>query len=418
MDFSSQLANLQKSASAAQQGGNNSTHPNRDNRGSPSRNGQGNRPNFNSDRRRPPPRHGDNRRHNNNQNNQNNYYGREPPNKRQRRDHVEGPYRSPKWNNLKRAVDTLPKFQPKEEATPSPCSHLCLLAITINELPLEAIWRDWAERQNISISLICHAKEPNKVQSEWLKQRLLVNAPHAGRGNDFAAPTYHTRYPAWGSIEITRAMLDLSHESCKVGTDADMKDPRFSTNRYAISNKTDSTPLPKVDKVLFISETCLPIASLSEDMLSSSVSIVNARDTPNNGFSRQLQFEKIHSLVPKKFKADQWMMLSRTHLDAILQMLPPNFWECFVDCNASDELYFPTALALLGIVVADDTDQIVVRKKRITYADWSMGPKNPATFEASDLKKVVAEARNEDCMVARKFGVIELEAWKAVVFPS
>jgi hypothetical protein len=294
---------------------------------------------------------------------------------------------------------------------------LCILAITINELPFEDIWRDWAERQNISISLICHAKEPNKVKSEWLKQHLLVDAPRMGRGNDFAPPTYHTRYPAWGSIEITRAMLDLSHESCKVGTDADMKDPRFSTNRYAITQKDceAGSPLTRVDKVLFVSETCLPVASLIEEMLSSSVSIVNARDTPNNGFSRQLQFEKIHSLVPKKFKADQWMMLSRVHLDAVLQMLPHNFWECFTDCNASDELYFPTALALLGI--ADDTEHMI--RKRITYADWSMGPKNPATFEeVGDLKKVVAEARKEGCLVARKFDGIELEAWKAVVFPS
>lgn len=414
MDFSSQLANLQKTASAAKSRGDSNNNNDRERN-----NGPGNSPNRGGGGRYnnqgPPRYHDDRRRHHGGRGRprDNSYYGRSPPhhhhqNKRQR---VDGPYRSPKWNNLKRAVDTLPKYQPPAEAPP-PCTHLCLLAITIDELPFEAIWREWAQRQNITISLICHAKDPSRVRSEWLLQRLMTDPPRIGRGNDFAPPIYHTRRPKWGSIEITRAMLDLCYESCKVGTDGDMKDPRFSTNRFGFSN-TEGEALPKVDKVLFISETCLPVASLTEEHLNSPHSIVNSRDTPNNGFSRQLQFEKMHSLVPLKRKADQWMMLSRAHVEAILNLLPGNFWECFADCNASDELYFPTSLALLGI----DDEQL--EKKRITYADWSMGPKNPATFAtAKELKTVVVEARKEGCLIARKFDGIELDDWKAVVYPE
>lgn len=421
MDFSSQLANLQKTASAAQRGsnGNNSNssiNRNRDN----SQNGNGSNSRPNNRHHKPPPDHQrrqapssypprDSGRHTNN--GRNNYYGRQPDPKRQRRD-AEGPYRNPKWNNLKHAVDSLPKFQPPTETRP--CAHLCLLAITINELPFEDIWRDWAQRQSITVSLICHAKEPNKIQSEWLKSHVLVEPPRIGRGNDFAPPTYRTRYPQWGSIEITLAMLDLCDESLKVGCDADMKDLRFSTNRYGF-DAAPAAGLPQIDKVLFISETCLPVASLTEELLLSSSSIVNARDTPNNGFSRQLQFEKIHSLVPLKFKADQWMMLSRPHLEFLMTRMPRNFWECFQDCNASDELYFPTALALLGIV-AKDSSEVVTR--RITYTDWSMGPKNPATFETKDLKRVVEEAGKEGCLVARKFVGISVQEWKDVVFPA
>jgi hypothetical protein len=413
MDFASQLANLQKTASAAQSRGNNNRDDQNRSRSPPRQNNRDNRPppDHRTDHRRHQGSNNaarDNGRYDNSRDNHSSY-GRQPDQKRQRRE-LDGPYRSAKWNNLKRAVDTLPKYRPPTEI--QPCTHMCLLAITINDLPLEAIWRDWAERQSITISLICHAKEPNKVQSEWLKSRLLVEPPRSGRGNDFAPPTYHTRYPQWGSIEITRAMLDLCDESLKVGTDADMKDFRFSTNRYGFEET--ATALPKVDKVLFISETCLPIASLTDELLASPISVVNSRDTPNNGFSRQLQFEKIHSLVPLKLKADQWMMLSRPHLQFVMTMIPHTLWECFRDCNASDELYFPTALALLGIV--DDESQLV--KRRITYADWSMGPKNPATFETKDLKKVVEEARKEGCLVARKFIGIDLEEWKAVVFPS
>ena len=397
MDFSSQLANLQKTANDALKG----------NRNSSSKSAQDN---TNLSSSRSPSRSHNNHRRDNRIND-----GRLPEAKRQRRE-VEGPYRNPKWNELKRAVDSLRKHQPPAET--KRCTHLCLLAITINELPFEAIWRDWAERQSVTVSLICHAKEPHKVQSEWLKSRLLVEPPRIGRGNDFAPPTYHTRRPQWGSIEITLAMLDLCDESLKVSMDSDMKDPRFSTNRYALDPAAAVTGgLPQVDKVLFISETCLPIASLTDAILDSPCSIVNSRGTPNNGFSRQLQFDKIHSLVPLKFKADQWMMLSRSHLICIMTEMPRFFWECFRDCNASDEMYFPTALALLGIGTDDGAPQQLI-KRRITYSDWSTGPKNPATFDGTDLQRVAEEARKEGCLVARKFVGVSLEEWKAVIFPS
>ena len=98
--------------------------------------------------------------------------------------------------------------------------------------------------------------------------------------------------------------------------------------------------------------------------------------------------------------------------------MPPNFWECFRDCNASDEMYFPTALALLGIGTDDGAEQQQLVKRKITYSDWGTGPKNPATFDGKDLQRVVEEARKEGCSVARKFVGISLEEWKAVVFPS
>jgi hypothetical protein len=214
-------------------------------------------------------------------------------------------------------------------------------------------------------------------------------------------------------------MIDLAQESLKIGDKkADIPDERFSAKRYFFvrPDAEGQDPFPPVDKVLFISETCLPIASLSPDMLKMPCSIVNARDTPNNGFSRQLQFEKMHSLLPRKFKADQWMMLSRRHLAVILRELPYNFWECFLDCKASDELYFPTAMSVLGIL---DEGAEEVSKQRITYSDWSMGAKNPVTFDKADeLRRIVQEAQKEGCLVARKFVGITLDEWRDVVVSS
>ena len=48
-------------------------------------------------------------------------------------------------------------------------------------------------------------------------------------------------------------------------------------------------------------------------------------------------------------------------------------------------------------------------KRRITYCDWSMSAKNPASFEIDrnesfqELKRVIRLAREEGCLFARKF---------------
>ena len=95
--------------------------------------------------------------------------------------------------------------------------------------------------------------------------------------------------------------------------------------------------------------------------------------------------------------------------------------------QASDELHFPTALAILGILVSnyDDNDNSSnavqtemggeCRKQRVTYADWFMSAKNSALFHSYDLK-VTELARKEGCLIARKFSQrVEIQNWKDVV---
>jgi Core-2/I-Branching enzyme len=346
--------------------------------------------------------------------------------KHPRRDRSDLAYRESKWETMKEEIDLLPKFSMKStELTLNKVParvHLCLLALTINDLPFEDIWKEWASQQQeyMLVSLIGHAKDPLRVQSSWFQSHLLVNPPTKGRGNDFAPPTYWSRCPQWGSIEITRAMLDLCHECLQIGLEEPnhvKMDLRFSNNRYGISATREHAPqLPKVDKILFISESCLPVDFFTKDVLHSPCSIVNASDKPNNGFSRQMQFEKINHVVPLKFKADQWMMISRLHLELIMTKLPQNFWECFRKCNASDELYFPTAMALLGILDAETSNSApLVERRRITYSDWTLSAKNPVTFQPSDLEKVVLEARKAGCIVARKFVGVSFSEWKLIV---
>lgn len=364
MDFSSQLANLQKTAASADR---------RDGDGHSSQQGRAKRP-----------RH---RRH---------YFNE---------------------TAMKKALATLPHYRPRKQSPNATHRHIALLFITIDDLPYEHIWKEWMSSQDdddIHVSVVCHAKFPERVKSEWLQQRLLVQPPKLGRGNEYEPLKYHSRRPEWGSIEITQAMLDLLHEGLAIGHKLD---PRFPAERYG--------HYEPVDKFIFVSETCLPVSTLKEvktTLLGSSSSSqydycswVNARNTPNNGYSRQQQFEKVDPVIDPKYiyKADQWIVLARDHATAVMELddrhhlLPRGafLWQCFVDTNASDELYFPTALALLRILPSAH-----VMQRRVTFCDWSVGARNPASFTkgVEDLKRVAAIARKEGCLFARKFSPFEV----------
>ena len=344
--------------------------------------------------------------------------------------------------------------------------HLCLLAITIIDLHQAAIWQEWAAAANaaiantdtssdndndngdcpIVVSLIGHAKHPNRVRNDWFRSKLLLVPPERNTNGPSSRLVYHTRRPEWGSIEITQAMMDLAREACRIGTAPTQveHDIRYSRDRYNANgpNGSDTTRpgLPPVDCVVYISETCLPVVSLHDFVRTvrsdpnKNKSWLQSRNTPNNGYARQQQFERINSVIPvsKRHKADQWILLQRPHLQAVVDLdasLPLPLHKCFQHTRASDELYFPTALAILGILASNDgndnnNNSNVVqtetggecRKQRVTYADWSMSAKNPASFRANELKKVTELARKEGCLIARKFSErVEIRNWKAIV---
>ena len=91
-------------------------------------------------------------------------------------------------------------------------------------------------------------------------------------------------------------------------------------------------------------------------------------------------------------------------------------------------MYFPTALAILGILASNDGNDNnnsnavqtetggECRKQRVTYANWSMSAKKPASFHSNELKKVTELARKQGCLIARKFSErVEIRNWKAIV---
>lgn len=526
MDFASQLQNLEKRAASAASGSNDRRRERSPDPGGRRRN---QRPRYDSNDYNHPQRHPGTSPHSY----QNNSHRlSQPP-------HGRSPLEAMKrygYNVVPPAEFFLP--QPRERTA---VPHICLLAITIDDLPFERIWRTWAMESSADgdvdaapcfVSLVCHAKFPDKVQSAWLRQRLILEPPRRGRGKTYDDPVYLTHSPAWGSVEITRAMRDALVTATKIGKTSSRSadrnttdnnnveelilDPRFNPNRFVVSNHAGSSDgnvgnIPPVDKFIFISETCLPVRTLKEckdivfptttenvaakpgteqatqtddagdsaaipsklvtNKVSTSVakgnpwdiSWLNARNrnmegTPRNLYERD-QFGNIHRMVPGicRWKADQWMLLSRKHALAVLHIdhhMPPKdeLWNAFANVNASDEMYFPTALAVLGILQEDggvsapappaagsvdgrsenevmsanDPDRrpnpLEVEKRPVTYTDWSEGMRNPTSFSSlRDLDRIASAARHQGCLMARKFVIapeapaISVDDWNSIM---
>jgi len=401
MDFASGLTNLQKAAQSSSSASNDNVNYRRGEnfkkRGSDSLS------NYNAD--------------GNNRNNHNQRYSK-------RHDSRSRLSRDEEW--IRKNLQSLKPYNAKSvNIEAEPTCHLVLLFLTIDDLPFEHIWRAWMEdfdsknewKCPMKVSVLCHAKFPYKVKSKWLQKRLL-RRHHK----------YHSYRPEWGSVEITRGMIDLLYDGLHVN--------ELNVNE---TNNSDSPPV-EPDRFLFLSESCLPIHSLhyfyetlylptKKDKTKNKhygKSWINARNSPNNGYSRQLQFDRVSQAIPqsKVWKADQWMLLTRNHAEAIVKNNLPSalsrcvpLWTMFKYVKASDEIYFPTAFALLGIFIDSTNNDNVesdekmsesigeeVIKKRVTYCDWSGGDKNPVSFKGiRQLREVAMQAKSNGCLIARKF---------------
>jgi len=331
-----------------------------------------------------------------------------------------------------------------------------------------------SSNRTLSVSVIVHAKFPERVRSPWLRERLLTfpGARGAIASTGDAASTHPRRErvesfrPSWGSVEITRAMIELLAEGLALAKQQEQQQKSEKCNDESTPNRNNTNPflvtptvmyddlsfqdsIPPSDRFIFVSETCIPIVSLDkfEEELFAITDIgnswVNGSNEPNNGYSRQLQSEKMSPAIPasKIWKADQWIVLTRQHAEEVMSIPSKisesqGFFTCFSHVRASDEMYFPTALALLGLIRSNVNNESNneksktassltgtvmigdnVMKRRVTYCDWSCGAKNPALFNGiKDLREMITVARQENCLFARKFsGEIALQDWADVI---
>lgn len=119
------------------------------------------------------------------------------------------------------------------------------------------------------------------------------------------------------------------------------------------------------DIFLFVSEWCLPVTR--QEVFHHAM---YTNDDNNYSWVHALkQFDRVSNAIPlhRVWKADQWILLTRDHAMSVAKNRLPRttfldrspffmLTTCFADVKASDEIYFLTALALLGILRDEEKD--------------------------------------------------------------
>merc|ERR1719416_346759 len=125
-----------------------------------------------------------------------NQKNRDKPQKKRQRQHY-NPH-----EKLHTELLNLSKSIPKSSDTPN-TKHISLLFLIIDNLPFEHIWESWmkkssSEEEDYSISVLIHAKYPERVRSEWVKQHLILEE---GNYNEDGTMKPLSFRPEWGSVE-------------------------------------------------------------------------------------------------------------------------------------------------------------------------------------------------------------------------
>lgn len=81
-----------------------------------------------------------------------------------------------------------------------------------------------------------------------------------------------------------------------------------------------------ITHLTFVSESCLPAVSLENALTlirNDNTSWINWKPEANNGYATQEQFLPLSRSIPMEciFKADQWVLLLRTHAEKMLAMI-------------------------------------------------------------------------------------------------
>src|SRR3546814_7755229 len=99
--------------------------------------------------------------------------------------------------------------------------------------------------------------------------------------------------------------------------------------------------------------------------------------------------------------------------------LRKDYPQSFRVVTASDEMFFPTTLAVLGVSFdAGETDALnVVAVRRVTYCDWTdehdpniRRERSPRSFQELSAE-ILTQAIQEGCWFARKFNVCKAVSW-------
>jgi len=281
-----------------------------------------------------------------------------------------------------------------------------MLMIVVDEVPHESIWREWAGKVDMdaedyhsdsaapAVRFLIHAKEPDAISSQWVRCRL--------------AKTFHLK-SSWGSLELTDVMIRLLREAFKA-------DDSLGVFCFCSDSCIPVTSLKEFQHAILASPSLSDNSESREGVYCSSW--IDYNYEPTNGYAKQKQFDVLQGRVPSQCiaKADQWLLLTRTHVQQILELSDAQTFsvrpllQSFRGVSASDEIFFPACLSVLGILPCKDNAsnttnrsqrQDEVRRQRLTYCEWRAGDPSPRTF--TDLTQAdIARARAQGCLLFRK----------------
>eukprot|EP00949_MAST-11_sp_MAST-11-sp1_P004711 g4711.t1 len=270
----------------------------------------------------------------------------------------------------------------------SPRKTLALCFLCVENLPHEAIWREWISQAKASaydVRVYVHAKFPERLQSAWAKHHLI-------RDSQGHIINYK---PDWGKIEVTRALLKL----------------------FDVALRDDD-----VGRLVYASESCIPVRPFEDAcaaLWSREESWMNAYSKPVDGYDA-IMFNSVNrKCIPRECvqKCDTWVMLTRLHAVAALDELPRimgcDLWPHFSRVKVADEIYLPTIMTIIGALDTDpNAPGQTVSRRKVTHVDWSAGGPHPRAFEKVN-QAVIDEALRAGSIFARKFatGTADISDW-------
>lgn len=327
-----------------------------------------------------------------------------------------------------------------------------------------------SEASRGKVRVLIHAKFPHKLTSPWVKRHLCKTFHLNPSWGSLELTEVMVRLleesmqrevdlPIVGSLpsylEAPADDKETKGEAEKEGG-VDHKEGEGDSKAMAIPGDTTSEEKPgeatnesvSSGHFAFASESCIPIRSLDETFQEIEQSCsdskhpsswLNYTDKATNGYAQQLQFDKLQGVIPSDclFKSDQWILLNRRHAQEVLSL--PSLIETsgaaregqaaekekdgggegggkyrnkmlqlFKKTRASDEMYFPCSLGVLNALSASpDAEGGSVRRRQVTYCDWSQGGKNPHEYRAapalfSGEGVAVGSAKAQGCLFMRK----------------
>ncbi|KAL3796709.1 hypothetical protein HJC23_010009 [Cyclotella cryptica] len=328
--------------------------------------------------------------------------------------------------------------------------HIAVCATIVQDFPHEQLWRKWIEETggdleilvgavksgsntnegqvsaaekpdedpisgkssiqiNASAEMYVHAKNPERIRSEWLRSKTLAV----------------THRPNWNDVRIIRAMLSLLEVA--------LRDERTTHILFCTESCIPVVTMKEAARSILLDEPCVCEETSSENpeerVANGSInwdrSYIDCYDKNSHRCSR---FDEhncwgyLRDSIPVEaiFKAlPGWCLLSRKHAQHIID-LPSrlggmNLWPAFEKVWAPEEVYFPTALNICGLM-----DEVV--RRSVTHSKWNEKASNlkdrahPICYDGYFDDDLVHQVSSEGCLFLRKMKQsIDMEVWHGIV---